>query len=80
MKKSKQLDVGNNIKVIRVIRNINQSTMAKKLKIVQSTYSKFENGRLEISPTNFKKIANILEVSEKFILAFDPDKLLPGKK
>ncbi len=64
-------DTGQRIKKIREYRSYTQSYMATKLKIGQNTYSKIENGIIEIKSQRLEKIANILNVSVESILNND---------
>jgi transcriptional regulator with XRE-family HTH domain len=49
-----------NLKTLRKARGLSQIVLAKKLKVVQSNISKWENGRAQANEANRKKVARVL--------------------
>lgn len=63
--------IGNKIKKIRELRNLNQEYMAKQLGITQESYSRIEANRAGITLHRLDKIAELLEVSVFELMSFD---------
>ncbi len=60
----------NNLKELRLKNNINQRSMAKKLQISQSGYSKYEKGTAEPSFATLRKLAVMFNVSIDELIGF----------
>lgn len=67
--------IAENIRAIRLLRNLNQENMAEDLKMSQQNYSKIERGERDIKFSKLEAIANILGVEIEDILSFD-DKII----
>lgn len=59
---------GENLKRIRMNKNLNQNELAEMLGYKQVTISSWENGRTEPSMGDISKISNILECSQSELL------------
>ncbi|MBR1810450.1 MAG: helix-turn-helix transcriptional regulator [Clostridia bacterium] len=56
------------IKFVREARNITQQEMAKYLGIHQQSYSRYENGIVELPVSRLKQICKKLNISADYIL------------
>ncbi len=56
--------IGTKIKFIREEKRLTQESVAKKLGISQTAYSKIESNQTQITIDRLKEIANVLEISE----------------
>lgn len=63
--------IGNKIRKVRELKNYTQDYMASQMKVSQSSYSRYENGEIDVSPEILDEIARILNVKKEFIEAFD---------
>jgi transcriptional regulator with XRE-family HTH domain len=70
------MDVGQNIKNLRELKNYSQSAMAKMLDVSQKTYSNIETSGNKISIELIEKIATILNVSFNKILELNSEAIL----
>lgn len=61
-------EIASRVKELREISNVSTETIAQKLKMPQSSYEEFENGRADIPTSKLCEIAQILEVSLAAIL------------
>ncbi|MBQ8263161.1 MAG: helix-turn-helix transcriptional regulator [Oscillospiraceae bacterium] len=70
-----------NLRALREDRDINQTTMAKNLKVHQTTYSDYELGKLNIPTDVLVKLALFFNTSVDYILGLtDEMKPYPRKK
>lgn len=65
------MDLGNNIRKIRELRNFKQEAIAKQLNMTPQGYSKIERNESDITITKLSKIAEILEVEIGDIINFN---------
>ena len=63
------MNIGNNIKVIRELKNYTQDYMANKLNTSQGNYSQIENGTVTPNIDRLQSIADILEVDLSTLLS-----------
>ncbi len=70
------MNVGENIKKLRELKNYTQKSMADMLEISQKTYSNIENSGNNISIELISKISNVLGVSFNKILELNADAIL----
>lgn len=70
------MDIGNNIKKARELRNLSQSFMAAELNVSQKTYSNIENSKNNITVEMITKIANILQISINKIFELNAEAIL----
>ena len=57
-----KMNIGNNIKQIRELKNFTQEYVADEIEVSQSTYSRIENGTAPIKIDTLQRIAEVLEV------------------
>lgn len=69
------VEVGNNIRKLRVMKNYKQSDLAMKIDMCPEALSKIENGKTDISLSRLCSIADALNVDIK-ILFSDPAHLV----
>lgn len=62
------MNIGDNIKKIRELRNYYQEYVAQKLEISQPTYAKIENGTIIPKIDRLQRIAEILDIDMSFLL------------
>lgn len=62
------LDIGKRLKRLREWRNYTQTHLAYELNISQATYSRIENGTVELTTSQLFKIAIIFNVSTPALL------------
>jgi transcriptional regulator with XRE-family HTH domain len=67
------MNIGNNIKKIRELKNLNQNAMADLLQVSQKTYSNIENAGNNITVELIQKIAKVLEVNFNKILELNAE-------
>lgn len=65
------MDIGNNIKKVRELRNYTQQYMAEMLSMTPAGYSKIERDEVNLTIDKLEKISDILKVSPKNLLEFD---------
>jgi transcriptional regulator with XRE-family HTH domain len=70
------LQVGQNIRTIRELRNFTQDHMASQLNMSVSNYSNIENGKTDLTLTRLEQIAGILHIDYKQILSLNPAQIL----
>lgn len=58
------------LKAERVARNLNQEEMAKRLGMSRSSYSKRENGKIDISVDELAKIIQVLGINKNKMSLF----------
>ncbi len=63
--------VGQKIKKIRELKNLTQDYVSEKLGITQSSYSKLENGEVDIPLERLRQISELLGLKPEDILSFD---------
>jgi transcriptional regulator with XRE-family HTH domain len=62
------MNVGNNIKQIRELRNYTQEYMAQKLSMSQSAYARIESGTIIPEVDKLQRIAEILDIDISVLL------------
>lgn len=65
------MNIGDNIKKLRELKNITREIMCEKLDISMSGYSKIERGETDLTISRIEQIAEILEVDMSQILNFN---------
>jgi transcriptional regulator with XRE-family HTH domain len=63
------MNIGNNIKQIRELKNLTQEYVAEEVAVSQSTYSRIENGTAPIKIDILQRIAEVLEVDLSTLLS-----------
>jgi transcriptional regulator with XRE-family HTH domain len=66
------MEVGQNIKAIRELKNLTQVYMAKKLKMSVPNYSNIEANKIELTLSRLEEIAAALGVDYRQILSLNP--------
>lgn len=74
------INIGQNIKKLRELRNYTQQYMAENLGMSQSGYGKLERGQSDMSLLKLFKIAEVLEVNIDAILKFNVELILQQEK
>jgi transcriptional regulator with XRE-family HTH domain len=67
------MNIGQNIKNLRELRNLNQKAMAERLEVSQKTYSNIENAGNNITIEVIEKVAKVLEVNFNKILELNAE-------
>jgi len=57
-----------NLKIARLMRNLKQSELAKKMEVSVDAVSAWERGKINMTTENLVKASKILDVSSDFIL------------
>ncbi len=70
------MNIGDNIKKLRELKNYTQKSMADMLEISQKTYSNIENSGNNITVELLEKVAKVLNVSFNKILELNADAIL----
>jgi transcriptional regulator with XRE-family HTH domain len=65
------MEVGNNIKKYRELKNLTRETVAAEMDMSLSGYSKIERNEVDLTVSKVKKIAEVLGVDVSQILNFD---------
>lgn len=68
------MNISDNIRKIRELRNFTQDYMATQLEMTQAGYSKIESGQTDITYSKIVEISKILEVTPEELIAFDGQK------
>ena len=68
------MDISDNIKKIRELRNFTQDHMANELRMTQAGYSKIETGNTDVTYSKLIEIAEVLNVSVQDLVTFDSQK------
>ena len=63
------MNIGNNIKQIRELKNFSQEYMAGEIDVSQSTYARIENGTAVPKIDRLQRIAEVLEVDLSTLLS-----------
>jgi len=63
------MNIGNNIKQIRELKNLTQEYVANEIDVSQSTYARIESGTLIPKVDRLQRIANVLEVDLSTLLS-----------
>jgi len=63
------MNIGNNIKQIRELKNYTQEYVADEIEVSQSTYSRIENGTAPIKIDTLQRIAEVLDVDLNTLLS-----------
>lgn len=66
-----ELNIGENIKKLRELKNVTREDIAHKLKMSLSNYSKIERGEIDLTISRVQQIAEVLDVEVSNILNFD---------
>ena len=67
------IELGNNLYIARRNKNLKQSDVCKILKMGQSTYSKIENGKYDLSVATLFELATLFEVTIEWLLGLNKD-------
>jgi transcriptional regulator with XRE-family HTH domain len=67
--------LGQNIKTIRELKNLTQGYMAERLQMSAANYSNIEGGKTNVSITDLRKIAKVLDVSCEQIFSLSPTQI-----
>lgn len=65
------MHIGQKIKKLRELKNLTQSHLADELGVTQSTYSKMEQGEIEVPYSRLEKIAELLGMKPEDVIAFN---------
>ena len=65
------MNIGDNIKKFRELKNMTREQLASELGLSVSGYSKIERGEIDLTVSRVQEIAQILEVDVSQILNFD---------
>jgi transcriptional regulator with XRE-family HTH domain len=65
------MHIGQKIKKLRELKNLTQSHLADELGVTQSTYSKMEQGEIEVPYSRLEKIAELLSMKPEDVIAFN---------
>lgn len=71
IKKSKAIEIGNNIKEIRKARGLTQKEVASIFNFTQQQYSRYESGIHEFSYEQIDELCKTLKTSPNEIYGFD---------
>ena len=63
--------VGNNLKQARKFKGLTQREVAKKLKMTQQQYSRFENGVFELNYMQILELCNLLDITPNELFTID---------
>ncbi len=74
------VQIGNKIKKIRELKNLNQKYLADELSLSQSAYSKIEIGESEITYSRLEKIASVFDMKPEDIILFSENMLFNTSK
>lgn len=66
---------GDNLKELRILSNLTQQDLAKRLNLSQETISFYESGKREPDYTTLKKIANFFDVSIDYLFGRTDNKV-----
>lgn len=69
------INIGDNIKKFRELKNITREQMASDLKMSLSNYSKIERGEIDLTLSRIQEVANIIGVDISQILNFDASQI-----
>ena len=64
------MQINQNLRDIRALKNIPQKLIADKMGLSQNTYSRLERGKIKMTGAKKKKAAEVLGVSEEFLETF----------
>lgn len=70
--------LGNNIRRIRLFKDVNTVTVAEKMGLSISAYTKIERGETHIDLKRLEVIARILDVNVNSITSLDTEQILPS--
>jgi transcriptional regulator with XRE-family HTH domain len=73
--KQKNMNIGDNIKKFRELKNITREIMSAELSMSLSGYSKIERNEVDLTISKVQKIAEVLGVSLSQILNFDASQI-----
>jgi len=65
------MDISNNIKRFRELKNLSRDYIAAELDMSVSGYSKIERGEVDLNLSRIKQIAKVLEVDIALLFRFD---------
>ena len=69
------INIGDNIKKFRELKNITREQVAAALDMSLSNYSKIERGEIDLTLSKIEKISQLLEVDLSQILNFDASQI-----
>lgn len=69
------MNVGDNIKKMRELKNYTQEYMAQRLNLSKTAYGNIERGETDLTLSRLQNIAEIFETTTDKILTFDDKKL-----
>lgn len=70
------MNIGNNIKIVRELKNLSREYVAKRLGMSSSGYTKIERDLVEHTVIRILQIAEILDVEFELLIKMDPLKVL----
>ncbi len=70
-----ELNIGENIKKLRELKNVTREDISHKLKMSLSNYSKIERGEIDLTISRVQQIAEVLDVEVSNILSFDASQI-----
>ena len=69
------INIGENIRKVREIKNMTREQMASKLKLSVSGYSKIERNEVDLTLSRIQEIARVLDCDLSQLLNFDPSQV-----
>jgi transcriptional regulator with XRE-family HTH domain len=69
------INIGDNIKKFRELKNVTREQIASKLNMSLSNYSKIERGEIDLTLSRIERISEILEIDLSQILNFDASQI-----
>lgn len=66
------MDIGNNLKKLRKLKNLTQDDVAKVLNVSRQAYSRYENNQRELSLSALCQLADLFEETTDTILGREP--------
>lgn len=73
-------DIYDNIRKIRMLKNISQDEMAERLGVSQSSYGKLERSQTKITMRRLEELAGIFGMTSFEIVNFDPSSMAVFKR
>jgi transcriptional regulator with XRE-family HTH domain len=69
-------DVRRNIRKWRLIKEVKQELLAKKVGVTKAAISHIENGKVDITYSRIRQLAQSLDITEEQLLFIDPHTML----
>jgi transcriptional regulator with XRE-family HTH domain len=69
------INIGDNIKKFRELKNTTREQLASKLNMSLSNYSKIERGEIDLTLSRIEKISELLEIDISQLLNFDASQI-----